>query len=153
MVSMLLLETACEQEKYEPNLTAAPGGGTVSVYKAYTLTSNDSRAVYGRIVFWKDNSGYTLAQVGLYNTTKAESYTSAIFSGKLAGASTTKLMSLDAVNGETGAFANSKFFVIADKTFYDKLESYNANVKIMVGAATIASGDIGSNADPVAEAD
>jgi hypothetical protein len=144
------ISTSCEQEKFEPNLSVAPGGGTISTYKAYTLSSKGGSEVYGRIVFWKDNAGNTLLQMGLYNTVATEVYSSAIFNGPDSGGSDTPILSLYAVDGATGAFAPSKFYVIADKEFYDQLDSYNASVKVMVGSTAVASGDIGSNAEPVA---
>ena len=37
------LLTACEQKDFEPNYNAAPGGGTLSTYKAYTLASTSAQ--------------------------------------------------------------------------------------------------------------
>jgi len=152
-ISILVVLTSCEQEKFGPNLSVAPGGGTVSTYKSYTLSSTDSQNIYGRVVFWKDNTGVTLVQMGLYNTAPEETYTSAIFNGTIATGSTSQVMSLYGVDGATGAFAASKFFIISDKTFFDKLGALDANVKVMIGTTTVASGDIGANAEPVAEED
>jgi hypothetical protein len=151
LLSFLAVLISCEQEQYGPNLSVAPGGGTVSTYKSYTLSSTDAQNIYGRVVFWKDNTGLTLVQMGLYNTLSTESYESGIFSGTVALGASTQLVPLYSVDGATGSFKTSKFFIINDKTFFDKLEDYNANVKIMMGTTTVASGDIGSNSDPVAE--
>jgi hypothetical protein len=146
--------TSCEQEEYEPQLSVAPGGGTISTYKAYTLVSSDpgGQNIYGRVVFWKDNSGYTLVQIGLYNTVATQSYTATIFGGTTSapGSSITTLYTVD---GSTGAFGTSKFFVISDKTFFDKLNTYNANVRVSLAATIVASGNIGANAEAVAEAE
>lgn len=149
-LSVIAFFSSCEQEEYGPNLSVAPGGGTVSTYKSYTISSTSTQNVYGRVVFWKDNTGVTLVQMGLYNTEASGSYTSAIFGGTTL-VSTAQLIPLYAIDGATGSFATSKFYVISDKTFFDKLGTYNANVKVMSGNTTIASGDIGANSDPVAE--
>ena len=151
-LSVLVVLTSCEQEQYGPNLSVAPGGGTVSKYKSYTLSSTDAQNIYGRIVFWKDNTGVTLVQMGLYNTTPELTYASGIFTGAIATGSTSQLMPLYAVDGATGSFGTSKFYIISDKSFFDKLGTFDANVKVIIGTTTVASGDIGANAEPVAEA-
>jgi len=152
-LSILVVFTSCEQEKFGPNLSVAPGGGTVSTYKSYTLTSTDTQAIYGRVVFWKDNTGLTLVQMGLYNTSADAIYASGIFAGTVLAGSTSQLMPLSSVDGTTGAFSVNKFYIISDKTFYDNLGSYDANVKVMIGTTTVASGNIGANAEPVAVGD
>ncbi|PRY37100.1 hypothetical protein CLV58_111138 [Spirosoma oryzae] len=146
------LTTACEQTNYEPLSNAAPGGGTVSVYKAYSLTGVGSSTVYGRVVFYKYSSSVTLVQMGLYNTASGTSYTSSIYQGALTANSTTALKPLDVVSGTTGAFATNKYYTITDANFFDNLGTYNANVQIMTGGAVVASGNIGVNATPVAQA-
>ncbi len=149
------LFTACEQEHYEPNTTALSGGGTVTTYKAYTLSSADPDGdnIYGRVVFYRYSSTVTLVQMGLYNTDPAETYTADIFGGALTEGSTTVTIELDDVSGTTGAFVSSKYFVMNDATFYDNLADYDASVKVMLGANPVAVGDIGANAEPVAEQD
>ena len=147
------LLTSCEQTDYPPNLSAAPGGGTISTYKAYTLASTDSKNVYGRVVFYKYSAAVTLVQMGLYNGTADASYTSAIFPGKVTATSATALKALDSVNGSTGEFATAKYFTITDSGFYDKLDTYDANVVVMAGTAIIASGNIGANAAPVSKSE
>lgn len=152
ILSLLILVTACEQKNYDPVMTAASGGGTKTIYKAYTLSSATGGTVYGRVVFYKYSTSVTLVEMGLYNTTAATSYSSTIYQSKLATGSTTALKPLDAVSGTTGAFATNKFFTINEAGFYDKLSTYDASVKIMSGTAVVASGDIGANATPVAQA-
>ncbi len=100
--------SSCEQTNYDPIMTVAPGGGTVSTYKAYTLASADSKNIYGRVVFYKYSTAVTLVQIGLYNTAGSATYTSSIFQGALAGSSATVLKPLDTVSGATGAFASNK---------------------------------------------
>lgn len=150
-LSMLALLSSCEQNKYEPNTSVAPGGGTVTTYKSYTLSSASGSTVYGRVVFYKYNTTLTLVEMGLYNTVSGTSYSSAIYEGKVADNSTKSLKTLDAISGATGDFATSKYYVINEAGFYDKLATYNANVKIMAGTKLMASGNIGSNASPVAQ--
>lgn len=153
MMAAVALLTSCEQQNYEPNFTVAPGGGTVTTFKAYTLTSSSGDNIYGRVVFYKYSEKVTLVQIGLYNTSASSSYTAAIFGGKVSGGASTALVTLYNVDGATGAFGTSKFFVINTEGFYDNLESYNANVKVMLSASTVSAGDIGVNADPVEEGD
>jgi hypothetical protein len=142
---------SCEQENYQPNLTAAPGGGTVTTYKAYTLSSTSGANIYGRVVFYKYNTKTTLVQIGLYNTNDASTYSAAIFGGKVSDQPSSALVTLYNVDGATGGFAGSKFFVINSDGFYDKLDAYNANVKVTFSSSTVSQGDIGKNAEPVAE--
>lgn len=144
---------SCEQTNYQPNMSAAPGGGTVTTYKAYTLTSADSTNIYGRVVFYKYSSSVTMVQMGLYNGKDGNTYESSIFPGKVGDVSATPLKKLDIVSGETGEFATSKFFMINEAGFYDKLDTYNANVAVMAGTAIVASGNIGANAAPVVQAE
>ncbi|GAB4016023.1 hypothetical protein GCM10028808_43160 [Spirosoma migulaei] len=151
ILSAVVFLSSCEQNKYEPNTTAAPGGGTVSTYKSYSLTSATGATVYGRVVFYKYNSSITLVEMGLYNTTLGASYTSSIYQGKLADKLTTALKPLDAISGATGSFSSNKYFTINEAGFYDKLATYSANVKILSGTTVVANGDIGANAAPVAQ--
>lgn len=151
LLILTLLNAACEQQDFQPNANVAPGGGTVSIYKAYTLTAAGASTVYGRIVFYKYNSSVTLVQMGLYNTTSGTSYSASIYQGALVANSTTALKPLDAVSGDTGAFASSKYFIINEAGFFDKLTSYNASVRVMDGATPVATGNIGANAAPVAQ--
>lgn len=151
MFAATVLLSACEQETYDPNLTVAPGGGTITTFKAYTLAPATPDDVYGRVVFYKYSPKVTLVQVGLYNTLEGSNYTAAIFNGALIGASPTVLIPLDDVDGATGAFGSNKYFVISSDGFYDALNDYDANVKIMLESSTVSEGDIGANADPVEE--
>lgn len=154
-LTILTFLTSCEQEHFEPNLTALPGGGTVTTYKSYTLESTDPGGVnvYGRVVFYKYSSTVTLVQMGLYNTDPDVSYTAKIFNGKFLEGSSTVSKDLDAISGESGAFSTSKYFTISEAGFFDGLSGYNANVRVLMGATAVATGDIGANADPVAESD
>jgi hypothetical protein len=145
--------TSCEQDKVEPELNTAPGGGTLSTFKAYTLSSTDDNEIYGRIVFWKDNASNTLIQISLYNTAEGEIYPSGIFEGDAEAASEEEIKTLYTISGATGEFSPSKFFVISDKTFYDGLDEFDAYVQIFLDDDVIAVGDVGMNADPVAEDD
>ncbi|MCX6215474.1 hypothetical protein [Spirosoma sp.] len=150
-LAMLVFLSSCEQNKYEPNTSVAPGGGTVTTYKSYALTSAAGSTVSGRVVFYKYSASVTMVEMGLYNTVSGTAYSSAIYEGKVADNSTKSLKTLDAITGATGDFAANKYFIINEAGFYDKLATYNANVKIMSGNKVMASGNIGSNALPVAQ--
>lgn len=149
--NMVVLLSSCEQQQYEPNTSAAPGGGTVTTYKSYTLTSATGSTVYGRVVFYKYSTAITLVEMGLYNTTSGTAYSASIYQGKLSDNSATALKPLDAISGATGAFSSNKYFTINESGFYDKLSTYSANVKILSGTTLVASGNIGANATPVAQ--
>lgn len=151
LLATLVFLSSCEQNKYEPNTSLAPGGGTVTTYKSYTLTSATGSTVYGRVVFYKYSTAVTMVEMGLYNTISGTAYTASIFEGKAAESSTKTLKTLDAVSGATGSFAANKYFVINEAGFYDKLTAYNANVRILQGTKLVASGNIGGNASPVAQ--
>lgn len=152
-ITLFTLLSSCEQQDYPPNLSTAPGGGTVSTYKAYTLAAANTENIYGRIVFYKYNKTITLVQMGLYNGVKGSSYTAAIFPGKVTAAPGTALKVLDTVAGATGAFATSKYFSINEEGFFDKLGAYNASVTVKLGTVVVAAGNIGANAAPVAESE
>ena len=150
LLAMSAFLSACEQNKYEPNTSVAPGGGTVTTFKSYTLTSATGATVYGRVVFYKYNATVTLVEMGLYNTTSGTAYAASIYEGK-AETATKALKPLDAISGATGEFSSNKFYTINEAGFYDKLPAYNASVKIMAGTKMVASGNIGANATPVAQ--
>ncbi|MBT1685065.1 hypothetical protein [Dawidia soli] len=147
---VVTLITSCEQEELEPEMNAAPGGGTISTYKAYTIDAAPGSEVHGRIVFWQDNAGHTLIQLSLTNTDEGTSYPSAIFDGAVAEASTIKLEPLYDIDGATGSFNTSKFYIISDKEFFESLDTYDAHVSVLLDDDIIATGDVGVNADPVA---
>ena len=149
--SLVAFLSSCEQQKFEPNMSAAPGGGTITTFKSYTLTSATGATVYGRVVFYKYNSAVTLVEVGLYNTTTGTPYIASIYEGKADNSAAKTLKPLDAISGATGEFSTNKYYTISEAGFYDKLSAYNANVKIMSGTSLVASGNIGSNATPVAQ--
>jgi len=152
-VLLLFFITSCEQEEAVVELNTAPGGGTVSTYKAYSLDAVTEDDVYGRIVFYKDNSNYTLVQVSLYNTDSEADYITTLFSGSSEVENPAELLDLYTVDGETGEFSPSKFYVIKDKTFFDGLTEYDAHLKIMVAETLVSIGNLGKNATPVAEGD
>ena len=152
-VLLLMFLTSCEQEDAVVDLNTAPGGGTVSTYKAYTVSAETDDDVYGRIVFYKDNSDYTLVQVSLYNTLEELDYETTLFSGAEDVAAPDVVKEFYSVDGSTGEFAPGKFYVIADKTFYDGLDELDAHLKIMAGELLVSSGNVGKNALPVAESE
>ncbi len=150
----LILIVSCEQERLEAELEVAPGGGTLTTFKAYTIESTDPEGsnVYGRIVFWKDNLSRTLVQVSLYNTVPDLLHPALILEGsnEMAGAT---LITLDTVSGDTGELDSSKFFIITETAFYDGLDSLNAHINIYLSGTDntiVATGNLGANAAPVA---
>lgn len=149
------LLSSCEQETYEPATSAMPGGGTVSTYKAYTLGSSDPDGanIYGRVVFYKYSTTVTLVQMGLYNTTAGSDYVAMIFDGAVEDELETVSHTLDKVDGASGAFATYKYFTIEGDTFYDNIDEYNANVRVLLDDDVVAAGDIGANAPPVLQQD
>ena len=150
LAGLMVILIACEQEGVTPELNAAPGGGTISTYKAYALDSKSTDNVYGRVVFWKDNAKHTLVQISLYNTEDEEVYPTGIYVGTADAGSTTPLLPLYSIDGTTGEFGTSKFYVINDNDFYDNLTGLDAYVRILSGTDLVASGNVGSNAEPVA---
>lgn len=142
---------SCEQTSVEPQLNAAPGGGTLSSYKAYTLQSETPGNIYGRVVFWKDNANNTLVQISLYNTAKDTPYPSGLYTGSTDNTGA-ELISLYAIDGTTGEFGTSKFYVIDDKDFYSTIDDLDAHIRITADATLVASGNIGNNSEPVATA-
>ncbi|SIS88780.1 hypothetical protein SAMN05421766_104645 [Zobellia uliginosa] len=144
---------SCEQERLGPVLTTADGGGTLNEYVAYDIESTDPTGsnVYGRIVFWKDNLDRTLVQVSLYNTIEGSTHPALIVSGAI-GTETTTMLELDSVSGDSGELSASKFFVIADTSFYGSILEMDAHINIYLSDTDdtiVATGDLGANADPV----
>lgn len=145
--------TSCEQERLEPVLTTAEGGGTLNTFMAYTIESTDPMGsnVYGRVVFYKTTLSQTLVQVSLYNTIDDIMHPAMILSGAV-GDETTTMTELDNVDGSTGEFSSSKFFVITDESYYDSISDLDAHINIYLSSADntiVASGNIGANAEPV----
>ncbi len=149
---------SCEQERLEPILTTAEGGGTLNEYVAYDLASTDPTGsnVYGRVVFYKTTLDQTLAQISLYNTIADFMHPALVLEGPT-GTDVSTVITLNDIDGSTGEFSNSKFFIIADTGFYDSLEgeaaSLDAHVSIYLSEGDdtiVATGDIGINAMPVA---
>lgn len=144
---------SCEQERLDPILTTAEGGGTLSEYMAYTIASTDPAGsnVNGRIVFWKDNLDQTLVQVSLYNTIPDLKHPALIMDGMI-GTGTTTMVALDDISGDTGELDSSKFFIITDTAFYDSITEMDAHINIYLSdtdATIVASGDLGLNAEPI----
>ncbi|SHJ26083.1 hypothetical protein [Pseudozobellia thermophila] len=151
LISVGLL--SCEQERLEPILTTAEGGGTLTQYIAYSVESTDPGGanVNGRVVFWKNNLDQTLVQIALYNTIEGEMHPAVILSGPV-GDETTTMMELDDVSGDTGEFGSSKFFVISDTAFYDSILEMDAHINIYLGPSDntiVATGGLGTNAEAV----
>ena len=144
---------SCEQERLGPELETAEGGGKLTTYTAYTIDATDPSGsnVYGRVVFYKTTLDQTLVQISLYNTISGFMHPALIVEGA-AGTGTTTLIALDNIDGSSGEFMTSKFFVITDTSFYDSLETLDANVSISLSPTDdtiVAVGDIGINAEPV----
>jgi hypothetical protein len=152
-VLLLMFLTSCEQEGAVVELNTAPGGGTVSTYKAYTVDAATEDDIYGRIIFFKDNADYTLIEVSLYNTEEGTDYSTTLFNGAADMVDPTPVKELYNVDGATGEFGPSKFYVISDKTFFDGLADFDAHLKITAGETLVSAGNIGKNATPVAEAE
>ncbi|MGO4918494.1 hypothetical protein [Maribacter spongiicola] len=147
------LLVSCEQERLDPVLTAAEGGGTLNSYIAYSVMSTDPDGsnVYGRIVFYETTLNQTLVQLSLYNTIDGEMHPAVIVDGAADMGSTT-IITLDDVSGSTGEFMTNKFFVITDTDFYDSIMTLDAHVSISLSPTDdtiVATGDLGINADPV----
>lgn len=144
---------SCEQERLDPVLTTAEGGGTLDNYIAYSVMSTDPMGsnVYGRIVFYETTLDQTLVQLSLYNTIDGEMHPALIVDGAADMGSTT-IIALDDVSGSTGEFMTNKFFVITDTDFYDSIMTLDAHVSISLSLSDdtiVATGDLGINADPV----
>tara|TARA_R110002051_G_scaffold153510_4_gene225919 strand:- start:39455 stop:39955 length:501 start_codon:yes stop_codon:yes gene_type:complete len=150
---VLGLLVSCEQERLDPVLTAAEGGGTLNSYIAYSVMPTDPAGsnVYGRIVFYETTLNQTLVQLSLYNTIDGEMHPALIVDGAADMASTT-FITLDDVSGSTGEFMTNKFFVITDTDFYDSIMTLDAHVSISLSPTDdtiVATGDLGINANPV----
>ena len=144
---------SCEQERLDPVLTTAEGGGTLDNYIAYSIMSTDPMGsnVYGRIVFYETTLDQTLVQLSLYNTIDGEMHPALIVDGAADMGSTT-IIALDDVSGSTGEFMTNKFFVITDTDFYDSIMTLDAHVSISLSPSDdtiVATGDLGINANPV----
>lgn len=148
----LVTLSSCEQDMVEAELAAAPGGGTMSTFKAYTIDAAPDSEVYGRVVFWKDGTGKTLVQVSLYNTEADEEYGTRVFEGDVETVAPDELMSFYTINGNTGEFGTHKFYVISDTKFFEGLTMLDAHIRILSGNDVIALGNVGKNTSPVAMA-
>lgn len=144
---------SCEQERLDPELSTAEGGGRLNTYTAYTIDSTDPAGsnVYGRIVFYKTTIAQTLVQVSLYNTVPGLLHPAILLEGPV-GTEGTTMVTLDVVSGDTGELNDSKFFVITDTSFYDSLMDMDSHINIYLSDADstiVASGNLGANAEPV----
>ena len=153
LILLLTVLSSCDLEPLESAQEVAAGGGTLDTYTAYTIASTDPEGtnVNGRIVFWKTDLNQTLVQISLFNTVPDILHPALIVDGA-AGVGTTVMMPLDEVNGTTGELSDNKFFLIADTAFYDSVTSLDAHVSIRLSAADdtiVATGNLGTNADPV----
>ncbi|UII28741.1 hypothetical protein LVD15_10035 [Fulvivirga maritima] len=153
IVATTIIFSSCEQERLEPITTAANGGGAVESYYAYEIDSmvGQGTNVYGRIVFWKDQGGNTLIQVALHNTIDDTDYPTSILAGSK-GSDTEEILSLYEVNGNSGEFRESKFYVIGDSEYFDNILLMNAHINIYLTEdknTIVASGNLGVNNTPV----
>lgn len=147
---LMTILSACEQEGVTPELDAASGGGTITTFKAYTLDSIPGTGnIYGRVVFWLDNTSNTLVQISLYNTKAGLSYPSGIFQGKVEAGSSESVIAFTSVDGEKGEFSPYKFYVIDSDDFFDGIDDLDAHVTIFLDDTPVAVGDVGKNAEPV----
>ncbi len=152
-----LLLLSCSQESPEPALNVADGGGTLSSHKAYRIEKVGSAAldIQGRIVFWSGNGGNTLLQIALDNTEEAISYKAELIAGTIEERKET-LLTLDKIDGSTGAFRSGKFFVVSGSKLFDGLDTYDAHIIISEATESgniVAMGNIGGNAAPISSAD
>lgn len=153
LVLLVITFGSCDLEPLQSAQEVAEGGGTLETYTAYTINSTDPMGsnVYGRIVFWKTDLDQTLVQISLYNTIEDIMHPAVLIDGA-AGVGTAVMMPLDAINGSTGEFSTSKFFLISDTSFYDGVMALDAHVSISLSDSDdtiVATGDIGINVDPV----
>ncbi len=144
---------SCTQERLDPVLTTADGGGILDTYTAYTINAADPDGsnVYGRIVFFKTTLNQTLVQISLYNTIDGLMHPAMVIEGASGSLGSTTMLALDNVNGSLGEFT-AKFFVITDTNFYDSIAQLDAHVSIALSptdTTIVATGDIGVNAAPV----
>lgn len=150
---LLIALGSCDLEPLESAQEVAEGGGTLDTYTAYTIDASDPMGsnVNGRVVFWKTDLNQTLVQISLYNTVDDLLHPALLVDGAV-GVGTTTMMTLDDVDGNTGELSTNKFFLIADTSFYDALETLDAHVSITLSPdddTIVATGDIGTNANPV----
>ncbi|MBG48733.1 hypothetical protein ACFSSG_09230 [Euzebyella marina] len=153
-LAMLLILASCDQERLEPVLTAADGGGKMTSYTAYSIGTESETDVYGRVVFWMDAAGRTQVQVSVYNTEVGSTYPVSLISGTSAAAGSELMALYDLIGKESnglvfGELGESKFYTITDTSFYDALPELDAHISIFSSGAIIASGDVGANAEPV----
>lgn len=148
-----LLIASCEQDRLEPALETADGGGTLTRFTAYTIDSTDPEGsnVNGRIVFWQDRSNRTLVQISVYNTVPGLQHPALILDGAV-GMDNEIILDLGSVSGDTGELASSKFFIVDDADYYSSIAEMDSHINIYLSESDdiiVATGDLGSNAEPV----
>jgi len=153
IIVVLIVSTSCELERLEAATEAAPGGGTLSEFTAYTIDATDPMGsnVNGRIVFWKTSLNQTLVQVSLYNTVPGLLHPALILEGAV-GVDGATMITLDEVSGDSGELSESKFFVIGDTAFYDTIMTMDSHINIYLSetdSTIVASGGLGANSEPV----
>lgn len=154
VIIAILTMISCDQERLEPELETADGGGTLDTYTAYSIGEKSDTAIYGRVVFYLDDLGRTLVQVSVYNTEEGTLYPTRLMEG-MTGDESATLISLYDVEGKEsngllyGELSDSKFYVISDTAFYDTLSGLDAHISLYSGTTVIATGDIGANTEPV----
>lgn len=154
IITLLLTFASCDQERLEPVLTTAEGGGKMTAYMAYSIGMESDTDVYGRVVFWKDAASRTQVQVSVYNTEVGTTYPVSLMMGGI-GEEDTELISLYALIGKEanglvfGELGENKFFTITDTSFYESLAALDAHINIYSSGGIIAAGDLGANAEPV----
>lgn len=152
-VFALLLIVSCDQDRLEPALETAPGGGTLSKFMAYSIAAADPEGsnVNGRVVFWKDKLNRTLVQVSLFNTVPGLQHPAIILNGSVSIPLDT-MLDLATVAGDTGELAESKFFLITDTAFYDSIATMDSHIAIFLSESDgtiVATGNLGANAEPL----
>ncbi|MFT6795989.1 MAG: hypothetical protein ACJART_001127 [Maribacter sp.] len=150
---LLLVFTSCELERLEAETAAAPGGGTLTTFTAYTINSTnpDESNVNGRIVFWETSLNQTLVQISLSNTVPGLLHPALVLEGAV-GSDGVTMLTLDEVSGDTGELSESKFFLISDTGYYDTVLTMDSHINIYLSPTDdtiVATGDLGINAEPV----
>ena len=122
----MLMIVSCDQERLEPIMTVAEGGGKLTIYSAYAIGTESDTDIYGRIVFYKDNIGRTLVQVSVYNTEVGTLYPTSIMTGPVGDEGSPLIALYDIVgkqaNGlDFGELSDTKLFTITSTAFFDAL--------------------------------
>jgi hypothetical protein len=153
IAAVLLVFSSCDLERLEAETAAAPGGGTLTEFTAYTIDSTDPDGsnVNGRIVFWETSLDQTLVQISLYNTIPGLLHPALVLEGA-AGLGGPTMLTLDEVSGDTGELNENKLYLISDTGFYDTITTMDSHISIYLSPSDdtiVATGDLGINAEPV----